>query len=112
MRRGIGVFVLGAALLAAPVLANSNSPRVWGNGECHLDWCKPVTPPTTDLDNRLQQAADAARLADGRDCVPASEPRAGAVPAETVLTQPSGAVERVVWTYPAPAGSFVWSLCY
>ncbi len=114
--RGYGVLsmsLLGALLLAAPILANANEPRVWGPGVCRVAWCQPSAgaTPLDDIDARLQEAADVAELSTG-DCMPASKPRPGEIPAQMVLRQPGGTVERVPWTYPAPAGSWVWALCY
>ena len=109
---GMAMSVLGTLALAAPVLANDAMPQPWSTGACHLEWCEASVPAASDLDRALQEAADVAELTAGHDCVPASDSRPGVIPAEMVLRQASGDVERVTWTYPAPDGSWVWSLCY
>lgn len=112
-QRGFGVLstvLLGVGLLAAPVIANNAEPRIWGPGQCHLDWCPPTAAQITDADAALQRAADVARLSLG--CVPVGR-ATGAIPAEMVWQPSAGApVERGAWTYPVPAGSTVWALCY
>ncbi len=111
--RGYGVFLsigvtAGVLLLSALTWAAGDlMPNRWDatSGQAAATEMLP-----TNLDAALQEAADVARLSVG--CVPAEDALPDVIPAEMVLRQPGGTIERVAWTYPAPVGSWVWALCY